>query len=362
MNGESLGSWLPILLVGVLTCMIPALTAPTVQFGVRIPVERAHAPVVLQQRRAYFWRSGILAAVLTAVAVGEPADPRWLTPVLVAAQLSGGLGCYFLARERILAVKHAEDWYRGLRQVVATDTTWRTEPERFPVMWLGPALAVIGATILVGALRYPHLPARLPVHVNAGGTVDRYADRTVWSAFAPVFAQVFVTVLIAGLLVLTYRSRPEVDAADPAGSTLRYRRFLAALGRGLLVLAALVDSSLLLGALQIWAVYRPSAARVALTVLPALLGVVVLVILSVRMGQAGSRLGGVSPQQGATVNRDDDRYWRGGLVYVNPRDPAVLVPKRFGVGWTLNLGNPWAWLVFLAITGGAVTLAVVRRG
>jgi uncharacterized membrane protein len=282
--------------------------------------------------------------------------------VLLGAQLSGGLGCYFLARERIMAVKHGEDWYHGLRQIVATDTTWRTEPERFPVTWLVPALAVIVATILVGTVRYPHLPARLPIHVNASGTVDRYADRTVWNAFAPVLGQVFATALIAGLLVLTYRSRPEVDAADPAGSTLRYRRFLAALGRGLLVLAALVDLSLLLGALLIWAVYRPSATGVALAVLPALAGVVVLVILSVRMGQAGSRLAGARPHPGATVNRDDDRYWRGGLVYINPRDPAVVVPKRFGVGWTLNFGNPWAWLVVLAITSGAVTLVVVRRG
>ena len=37
---------------------------------------------------------------------------------------------------------------------------------------------------------------------------------------------------------------------------------------------------------------------------------------------------------------DDDRYWRGGLLYVNRDDPSVWVPKRVGIGWTMNLGSP----------------------
>jgi len=48
---------------------------------------------------------------------------------------------------------------------------------------------------------------------------------------------------------------------------------------------------------------------------------------------------------GATgyANRDDDRYWKGGLLYVNPDDPALWVVDRLGYGVTLNLGRPWAW-------------------
>jgi uncharacterized membrane protein len=42
----------------------------------------------------------------------------------------------------------------------------------------------------------------------------------------------------------------------------------------------------------------------------------------------------------STVFRDDDRYWSGGVFYNNPDDPAMFVPKRFGLGWTLNFGHP----------------------
>jgi uncharacterized membrane protein len=48
----------------------------------------------------------------------------------------------------------------------------------------------------------------------------------------------------------------------------------------------------------------------------------------------------------------DDRYWRWGLIYFNRADPAFLVEKRFGIGYTLNFAHPFAWALltlFVAI-------------
>jgi uncharacterized membrane protein len=60
------------------------------------------------------------------------------------------------------------------------------------------------------------------------------------------------------------------------------------------------------------------------------------------------------------VNRDDDRFWKGGLIYVNRDDPAIMVGNRFGIGWTPNLGNPKARLLYGAILTVIVALIVVR--
>lgn len=54
-------------------------------------------------------------------------------------------------------------------------------------------------------------------------------------------------------------------------------------------------------------------------------------------------------RQRADVFRDDDRYWYGGLFYNNPDDPAVFVPKRFGLGWTMNFGHPQARMVLIGM-------------
>lgn len=57
----------------------------------------------------------------------------------------------------------------------------------------------------------------------------------------------------------------------------------------------------------------------------------------------------VDRQLSGPVFRDDDRYWYGGVFYHNPDDPALFVPKRFGLGWTVNLGHPQGKLVLVVL-------------
>jgi uncharacterized membrane protein len=229
-------------------------------------------------------------------------------------------------------------------------------------MWLIPALVVLAATAIIGAVRYPGLPSQLAVHFGASGVPDRWVRKSAWSAFAMVVGQLWVTALWAGLVQIIYRSRPDIDATDAADSTRRYRRFLAACTRALLVLVALVDVSLMLAALRRWQVYRLSGIGSALLVLPPAAGLLILVAVIFWMGQARSRLTGTSDgrRPPADANRDDDRFWKAGLTYANRDDPAVMVGARFGVGWTLNFGNPIAWLIVGAIVVVAAGLAVIR--
>ena len=64
------------------------------------------------------------------------------------------------------------------------------------------------------------------------------------------------------------------------------------------------------------------------------------------VGQGGQRA--VAPVARQEVHGDatPDHAWKvGGLLYFNPRDPAMWVEKRIGFGYTLNMGNPRAWLL-----------------
>ncbi len=38
-------------------------------------------------------------------------------------------------------------------------------------------------------------------------------------------------------------------------------------------------------------------------------------------------------------------YWQGVIFYKNPKDPRLFVRKRSGLGYTLNFGNRWSWVV-----------------
>ena len=59
---------------------------------------------------------------------------------------------------------------------------------------------------------------------------------------------------------------------------------------------------------------------------------------------------------------DDDRHWVAGVFYVNHDDPAVMVPKRFGVGWTVNFARPSVIIVSVALIAvciGSLVFAVM---
>ena len=59
--------------------------------------------------------------------------------------------------------------------------------------------------------------------------------------------------------------------------------------------------------------------------------------------------------------RSGDEFWRGGVFYVNPDDPALFVQKRYGIGYTLNFGNRWSWFVMaliLLLVGLPIIIAV----
>jgi uncharacterized membrane protein len=363
---------LVVLIVGALICVMPVFTRPTLQFGVRVPAERTGAPVIREERHAYYWRTLALALCFTATTFLRGPGRGWLTAIIIL-QVAAGLICFWLARARIIAVKNAEGWFAGLRQTVTTDTSWRTDPVRYPVAWLLPAVAVLLATAVIGIMRYPDLPARLAVRFTLSGKPNRWADKSLWTAFSKVVGQAWATVLEPGLMLIVYRSRPDADGADAADATRRYRRYLGAFTRALMVLVALVNVTLLLTALQTWQVYRPTGPAAALRFLPVLAGAVILVTVPVRMGQGGFRLSGSGSPAGspaiaghgagrpaAAAGRDDDRFWKGGLIYVNRDDPAIMVGSRFGFGWTFNFGNPRARLLYGAIIAAIVALALIR--
>jgi uncharacterized membrane protein len=64
--------------------------------------------------------------------------------------------------------------------------------------------------------------------------------------------------------------------------------------------------------------------------------------------QGGTRAAIPAPAA-AEGDHTPDACWKWGVFYFNPADPAILIEKRFGIGYTLNFGNRWSWAVMLAV-------------
>ena len=374
MQTSALPAVLPALLIGSLSLLTPVLTPPSVQFGVRVPAERAGDPVVAAARRTY--RIGVGAVTVVAVLAGWfVASSQAAIPTALLIEFGGSLAAYLVARSHVAEAKRDGRWFQGRTQVTVTDTTLRTRPEPFPWLWVLPAAVITSGTAIVGAIRYPRMPDRLVSHYDGGGHPTSYTDKNFGSAFALVLAQIGITALIVAVSWATARGKAQLDAQDPHAAR-RHRRFVTAMARCLLVLAAAVDLSMFFGALAMWKLTGSTGVFVVLLPAPIMLATAGLIVVSVRFGQGGSRLrfaedapgGGSSGDSGSggsgsgdsgsvstaakaggTVNRDDDRFWKLGIFYANREDPSVFVQKRFGVGWTVNFARPATVGVFVGI-------------
>lgn len=360
-TSSSLPAVVPILLIGFVYLLTPALTPKTVRFGVRIPAERAGDAAVASAGRGY--RIGVVAvtavALLTAYFVAAGTAARLSG---VAVELVGTFAVYLMARSHVAAAKHAGRWFEGRRQVSVAETALRTRPEPFPWAWALPAVAIVLGTALFGVIRYPHMPDRLVWRYDGSGHPTSYTDKTFASAFALVGVQIAATALQLTLTRITFRGKANLDVEDPHAAE-RQRRFIAAMARCLLGLTAAINLTLFFAALATWDVVGSTGWFPVLLLAPTALATIVLITVAVRLGQGGSRIrfeGAEDAGSQNTVNRDDDRFWKAGVFYFNRDDPAVWVQKRFGVGWTVNFARPAA-LVFLAGVLAIVVLVVALR-
>ncbi|WP_028266270.1 DUF1648 domain-containing protein [Arthrobacter sp. MA-N2] len=346
-----------VALVLAIALMLPSINSPTVPFGVRVPAQYAEDPAIVKQTRIYRWRvlfSGIVAAGVCLVMYSLTGETL-LLPLSVLLLVGFWYGCFFLANHEIRTAKAAGGWFQGLHQGIAVDTGLRTDPPRFPWLWLAPALIVTAATVVIGVILYPSMPEVLAVHYGAKGMPDRLAAKTVGTAFSLVFLQIGVTALLVGIAAAVFfGSRPDIDPAHPVASARWHRRYMSLGAKALLGLAAMIDLAMLGSSLLMWSGTVAAWAPLVI-VLPILAAVAVTVVVLAR----NNRERDAGEEDTGLTHREDDKYWRGGLFYINREDHALLVPRRFGLGWTLNFGNPRAAMLLagvIALLGLVITL------
>ncbi|MGZ6123498.1 MAG: DUF5808 domain-containing protein [Myxococcales bacterium] len=192
----------------------------------------------------------------------------------------------------------------------------------------GPFGILAAAALWLGA-HWEELPQRLPMHWNARFEADSFAPRSPLTAALPLLIGSAVCLMLLAMQAGIKRSAPDGALRAFTLKTLVIGEYFTALiccG----VLAASVTNGRLL---------KPVLALS----LAGVLGLLVFVWVSARR----------VPRE-ATRNPS---AWRGGVFYVDREDPALFVPKRYGLGYTFNYGHPAALPITVALL--LVPLAIV---
>ncbi|HZS41362.1 MAG TPA: DUF5808 domain-containing protein [Polyangia bacterium] len=353
MNAAWISTAATTLLVALVFHAMPRLTRPELYFAVTVPAgfrDGAEARRILRRYRASLWASAALAGAIGAVAV-YLRQPLW-----------SGAGTLWLLAGATLAFADAR---RRVRPHAVEPSTVREAAlaprARAPVGGLAAQLGPFALLAAAGALlwrRFGELPERIPTHWNFAGQPDHFVARTP-AAVGGVLAVGASTCAALALLALGLQkfSRPVAAGGDPARAERGFRRLNAFVLLGAEYLVAIT-----FGAIALAPLARAGAALVpSLALAQAALAVGVVVALA-RLGQGGTRRAAPAPRDGAPVgDRTSDARWKWGLFYADADDPALFVEKRFGIGYTLNFGNRWSWIILALAAAIPVAAALLAR-
>jgi uncharacterized membrane protein len=229
-------------------------------------------------------------------------------------------------------------WKRGANAIkpYAVNIPLERHTELTPVSTTAPILATAASALPLAAsavwlhLHWSRIPSRFVLHWNAAGIADRWGTRSFDSVYG---------LLISGALALLLMTASSIFISRANGPQMSQRR------RSLVPMAALawiVSGMFCILALRPLMRFTPSSVTLISSVYLALIVAATLWLL---------QRGGLAPFSAATEAYDStpDSKWHAGIIYYNPSDAAVIVPKRFGWGWTFNFARPTAWIYLGAI-------------
>jgi uncharacterized membrane protein len=204
-------------------------------------------------------------------------------------------------------------------------------------------IAVIAATAGFIFGRAPLLGELIPVRFDPNGRPDRWVRFSYSLILLPVWIQLTLAIVFGALGgLLLYRTNPRSPHAVENEVVKQERERMLVTAEAVSLLTAVWVIFQGFAALRIVWLWQRWEGDLGGAYLQSL---VVAIVLSVIVGiRAGVNLKYANPASRETK----DIHWRLQGLYFNRQDPALFVPLRSGVGWTLNFGRLRA-LVFLLV-------------
>jgi uncharacterized membrane protein len=352
-----------LMLIGPVFALItPRLTRPDLFFSITVAPTLRQSDAgqeILRQFSYLVAVSGILGLALTLSGAFGGFEP-FLAVLLILGgamvEVAGMIGAYAAARRKVMPYQVEPS---RVREVVLAP-----RPTRPVGGWWGQAgpFIILAAAAVCLWWRWDAIPERFPIHWDWQGRADGWAMKSWGSVFWSVIIGTLCCVFYSLMMNALAKGVRRVHSSGPESQ--KESRFL----KSMLVMVLALEYGL--AGMFGFSMLLPAWVMTVFVIAILLVGVAITVV-AIRSGQGGWRLQGSSfartpGSQAPAGDRTPDECWKGGLFYYNPGDPAVFVEKRFGIGWTINFGNPRGWFVLggillFAITVSGLSILLVRK-
>lgn len=355
-----------VIAITVLLAYVPQISQPRTPMGVRVPTAKLNHPVVrtaISKYRMYVIVSGVVSAILVAAfSTSMPAISALST--LVVTFIS--IGAYVIQRKRIITTKQAEDWFKDAEFAVsgriANTKNAQLSDEKlaaidalpqphYPWVYFLLSLVSLAVSVLIVAANWDEIPQTIATHWGPEMQPDAWSTKSVGSVFFASFMSLGMLVLLFATCAAIVKGHVHNRSDRSIRGQLRTQVMLAATvtGLGIVALTMTIGFSFL----QVISALPRYQNLMGLPLAVIMIGTIgatigMLIILVNHQGKTDDILRGVNFGDESKESPDNDAFYKWGMFYYNPDDPAVLVEKRFGAGVDFNYAR-WQGKVFVAV-------------
>lgn len=347
---------LVILIPGFISLMFtPYCTRKTESFGVSIPEEVFYSPELKKMRKQYVTRTGILS-IITIIAFllfstlisNDENTFSILFAIIIFVFMLASFFIYLKFHRNMKTLKEKHNWSKKFTQQVFINTSFRDQKLTYSNLWFVFSFIIAFLTIIITFQFYNQIPERIPMQYNFSGEVTNWADKSYSTVLIMPIMQLYLTLVFLFINAIIAKSKQQVSAENPDKSmkqNIVFRKRWSAY-----IIISGTASTLMFSFIQLSFIFPIN--QQLLTIIPLVFSIALVIgaiVLSITTGQGGSRVRAGKSKDGNAIDRDDDRYWKLGVIYFNKNDPALFLEKRFGVGWTANFARPLSWIILLVI-------------
>lgn len=318
-----------------------------IYFGVRVPLEYKNDIDILRLEKKYKKENIIfvlpLIMLLNILYIFNIKMWLLLTYTFISIGITQILPIIYW--KKMKRIKNERGWKVLSKNVVIVETGLRQPKKNSKIKALEIKhyliLLIIPVVIsILTLMNYNKLPELIPVHYNAAGVVDKVVEKGTTAAYMNLAGIPFMLVLMIFFFVLinkiTVNSKSDLFSGKIKGTIekkLLFKKYIS-IFTWILALETLIIMSLP----QVSILFDLGTEIMTIPMVILFISIGVFILISYYFGQGGRNI--KTTEEGEENYRDDDDRYILGSIYYNKNDPALMVEKRIGVGWTVNLAHP----------------------
>lgn len=258
---------------------------------------------------------------------------------------------FIIYYKKVKKLKLEKGWNVKSNNVVVVDTTLRkpkknekikTIPTKYFIMLLIIPIIMLVLTFIL----YRTLPEIMRVPTSRYEEFNKTTLKGIITLYSTPIAQILLGMLFVFINRATMTSRVDLNSGSidiAVERKKKFRRlgsiFIFMTAIEFMVMSSITQLSILYG-FEIKLIEYIISGIILITM-------TIFTCYLIKIGQGGRNIS--ENKEEDELYKDDDSKWILGSFYYNRNDPAMMIEKRVGIGWTINFGNTKAIIIFAII-------------